>query len=155
MYDFVRRHPVGRHPVAEVQPVEQFARYGVAHLLVHGAVRGQPRLHIAQLGAHGLVRLLQQLAVAVLEVVFPGHRVQRCAPCHASSAGRLPGSAVGDVARGGVLRVAHIANPFLIEGCGIEVQHHHRRCYLSVARVGQTLAVGTVAGDASVHVVQL
>ena len=53
------------------------------------------------------------------------------------------------------MRVAHILNPFRVESCGVEVQHHHRCSYLSVAGVGQTLAVGTVAGDASVHIVKL
>ena len=155
MDDFVFGHFEGRHPVAEVEPVADFLGLLVEFLLEHGAFWSEPSEHVFHLVFHRLIVHLQLFEVAILEIVFPRNDVHGSSPSHSASTTRLPRSTIGHIASLWVLSIAHIAQPLMIEGRSIEVEHHLSRCNLTVASIGRTFAMRAIAGNAAMHIVHL
>ena len=90
-----------------------------------------------------------------MQIEFPGHDIHGCAPGNSSSATGLPGGSVGDIAGLYILGISHVSYPFLIKSGSVEVVHYRSAHDLRIACIRCSLSVGTVAGYAPVHIVEL
>src|SRR5690606_856234 len=97
----------------------------------------------------------EHVDIAIVQVEFPRHNLHSSAPRHAATASRLPGRAIGHVARFGILRSENVANPLRVKGARVKVVHNGDARYLTITRVRRAFAMRAITRNSAVHVVGL
>src|SRR5665647_2584867 len=154
MDHFIRWQISASNPIAKVEPLEYFTVFPGA-FRKHDSIFINPALHVPDVFLHTHVIIFKHILVSIVKIKLPWHNTDCRTPCHTTSATRLPRCAIWNIASSHILGTKHILNPFVIEISGIVVVHHHNTGYLSVAGGGGALAVRTIAGNTSMHVVGL
>ena len=154
MYHLFGDHLPRGYPLSQVEPSQHLTVFA-GSLGMHDPILARPAQHIADVAFHAPVIVLQHIAGAVLQVIFPGNHAYGRSPGRSASASRLPRCPVGNISGFFDLGSEHVLHPFMIEVLCIEIMQDRHTGHLAVPRVGGTFPVGTIAGYSAMHVVGL
>ena len=90
-----------------------------------------------------------------MHIILPGNDTDGCAPGGSSSTPGLPWNSVGNITRFNNLCTQHVLHPLLVKVLSIEIMQDCDTCDLSIACIPRPFPVGTITGDATMHVIGL